>query len=109
MSIRLQTCAACGKHQYPARDLCRTCLRDELVRTENDGQGRLIAATTLHRSLEPDTALPLRIGAVALDAGVRVIAFLGRGVQPGDRVVLHATADAEQHQVFTAEKDPADA
>ena len=109
MTIRLQTCTACGAHQYPARDLCRTCLRDELIWAEDSGRGRLLAATTLHRSLDPAAALPLRIGAVALDAGVRVIAFLGRGVQPGDRVVLHAAADAEQHQVFTAEKDPADA
>ncbi|WP_339705175.1 OB-fold domain-containing protein [uncultured Sphingosinicella sp.] len=109
MTIHLQTCTACGAHQYPERDLCRTCLHDTLVRIENDGQGRLLAATTLHRSLEPDTALPLRIGTVALDADVRVIAFLGDGVQPGDRVALKAAADAAQHQVFTAEKDPADA
>ena len=108
MKIRLQTCAACGARQYPARDLCRTCLRDELVWTEDSGRGQLVAATTLHRSLDPAIALPLRIGTVALDAGVRVIAFLG-GTQPGDRVVLRAVADAEQQQIFTAEKDPSDA
>jgi uncharacterized OB-fold protein len=109
MTIRLQTCAACGACQYPARDLCRTCLRDELIWTEDSGRGRLLAATTLHRSLDPTAALPLRIGAVALDAGVRVIAFLGRGVQPRQSVVLHAAADAEQRQIFTAERDPSDA
>lgn len=108
MTIRLQTCTACGAHQYPARDLCRTCLRDELIWAEDSGRGRLLAATTLHRSLDPAAALPLRIGAVALDAGVRVIAFLGP-VQPGDRVVLHAATDAEQNQIFTAEKDSSDA
>jgi len=107
MTIRLQICTACGAHQYPERDLCRTCLRDELMWAEDSGRGRLLAATTLLRSLDPATTLPLRIGAVALDAGVRVIAFIGRGVRPGDRIILHA-ADAEQRQVFTAEKDPSD-
>lgn len=109
MTISLQRCTACGAYQYPERDLCRTCLRDELVRSENDGRGRLLAATTLHRSLEPDTALPLQIGAVALDAGVRVITFLDRGIRTGDRIVLRAGADAAQRQIFTAEKDSADA
>lgn len=109
MTIRLQICAACGARQYPPRDLCRTCLRDELVWTEDSGRGRLLAVSTLHRSLDPAAALPLRIGAVVLDAGVRVIAFLGHGVQPGDRVVLHAAADTEQNQIFTAERDPSDA
>jgi len=109
MTIRLQTCTACGAHQYPARDLCRTCLRDELIWADDSGRGRLLAATTLHRSLDPATALPLGIGAVALDAGVRVIAFLGHGVQPGDRVVLHAAADTEENQIFTAERDSSDA
>lgn len=108
MTIRLQTCAACGAHQYPPRDVCRTCLRDELVWTEDSGRGQLVASTTLHRSLDPATALPLRIGTAALDAGVRVIAFIGE-VQPGARVRLHAAADAEQRQIFTAEKDEADA
>ena len=108
MTIRLQICAACGSCQYPPRDVCRTCLRDELVWTEDSGRGQLVAATTLHRSLDPATALPLRIGTVALDAGVRVIAFLGHA-QPGERVRLHAAADEEQNQIFTAEKDPSDA
>lgn len=109
MTIRLQTCAACGTRQYPARDLCRTCLRDELIWAEDGGRGRLLAATTLHRSLDPAATLPLRIGTVALDTGVRVIAYLGHGVQPGDRIVLHAAADAEQNQIFTAERDSSDA
>lgn len=108
MTIRLQTCAACGACQYPPRDVCRTCLRDELVWTEDSGRGQLVAAATLHRSLDPAAALPLRIGTVALDAGVRVIAFLGHA-QPGDRIVLHAAADAEQRQIFTAEREPSDA
>lgn len=109
MTIRLQTCAACGARQYPERDLCRTCLSDELIWAEDSGRGRLLAVTTLHRSLDPATTLPVRIGAVALDAGVRVIALLGRGVQPGNHVLLHAVPDAAQCQILTAEKDPADA
>lgn len=102
MTILLQTCTACGARQYPERDLCRVCLSDTLSPAEDGGRGRLVADATLHRSLDPGFAstLPRRIGAVALDAGVRVIAFLGDGVAPGDRVGLRADGG-----VFIAEKE----
>lgn len=102
MTILLQACTACGARQYPERDLCRVCLGDTLALAEDGGRGRLVAEATLHRSLDPASAaaLPRRIGAVALDAGVRVIAFLGAGVAPGDRVGLRA-----EGAVFIAERE----
>ncbi len=110
MTIRLQTCKACGAYQYPDRDVCRACLHDGLEFSETDGRGLLRGATTLHRSLDPEVSetLPLRIGSVALDVGVRVIAFVGNA-EPGERVVLHAATDTRQRTIFTAEKDPSDA
>lgn len=102
MTILLQTCTACGARQYPERDLCRACLGDTLAFAEDSGEGRLVAEAMLHRSLDSafTPALPRRIGTVALDAGVRVIAFLGAGVAPGDRIKLHA-----EGAIFTAEKE----
>lgn len=106
MTIRLQTCAGCGARQYPERDLCRVCLADELRLVDDHGRGRLVAETTLHRSLDPAFAseLPLRIGTVALEAGVRLIAFLAPGAAPGDTVVLRAARRGEQ-TIFIAEKE----
>jgi uncharacterized OB-fold protein len=106
MTIRLQTCAVCGARQYPERDLCRVCLADVLQYEEDDGRGRLLAEATLHRSLDPAFAseLPLRIGAVALDAGVRVIALIEADARAGDAVVLRTTTRLN-HTLFVAEKE----
>lgn len=107
MTILLQTCTTCGAHHYPERDLCRVCLTDTLAPAEHSGRGRLLAAAMLHRTLDPAIAgqLPIRIGSIALDGGVRVIAFLDAGVAAGDGVVLRAGRDAAQHQIFTAHKE----
>ena len=85
MTIALQKCTACHTWQYPVRDLCRACLADSLVLADHSGNGRVLAETALHRSLDPSIAadLPLRIALVALDAGVRVIAFLNELIQSG--------------------------
>lgn len=102
MTIMFQTCTACGARQYPERDLCRVCLGDTLALAEDGGRGRLVAEAVLHRSLDPACipALPIRIGTVALDAGVRVIAFLDDDVGAGNRVKLRTDG-----ATFTAEKD----
>jgi uncharacterized OB-fold protein len=106
MTIRLQTCADCGARQYPERDLCRVCLADALHYEDDEGRGRLLAETRLHRSLDPAFAaeLPLRIGVVALQAGVRVIALIGGDTRAGDAVVLRTTRRADQ-PLFIAEKE----
>lgn len=106
MTIRLQLCAACGARQYPERDLCRACLADALQFEDDEGRGRLLAEATLRHTLDPAVApeLPLRIGVVALDGGVRLIAFLAPGVAPGEAVVLR-TALRQERPIFIAEKE----
>lgn len=106
MTIRLQRCGVCGARQYPERDLCRVCLADALQFEDHDGRGRLVAEATLRHTLDPGTAseLPLRIGTVALDGGVRLIVFLASDVTPGEAVVLRAASRQEQ-PIFIAEKD----
>jgi uncharacterized OB-fold protein len=106
MTIRLQRCGACGARQYPERDLCRVCLADALRVEDHEGRGRLVAEATLRHTLDPAVAseLPLRIGTVALDEGVRLIVFLAPGVAPGETIVLR-TAMRGERPIFIAEKE----
>ena len=108
MTILLQHCTACGTRQYPERDLCRACLADTLGYAEDSGRGRLAAETTLHHTLDPAMApeLPMRIGMIALDAGVRVIAILGADLAAGDAVVLRTESLGGQ-SIFIADKEQA--
>ena len=84
MTIALQVCAACGRVNYPAREVCRNCLGDRLEFVEMSGAGRLLAQTTLHVSGDPffRERLPWRIGSVLLDNGAVVLAHLGPAPDP---------------------------
>lgn len=97
MTITLQGCAQCGARQYPPRDLCRACLADALGPVEETSEGRLIVSAIVHRSLEPDFAgdLPLRIGTVHLDCGLRIVVFVDAGLADGQSVRLRQEAGAD--------------
>lgn len=90
MTLHLQTCLNCGAVQYPTRDVCRTCLSDRLEWRDTIVEGRVVAETSLHRSFDPERvqAGPLRIGMVATDLGIRVIASLDGTLQVGTPVRL---------------------
>jgi uncharacterized protein len=90
VTVLLQQCLACRAFQYPCRDVCRICLSDSLHMTQQDADGTVVAEARICRSLEPKRLAggPLRIGAVALDVGVRVIALLDEDVTAGARVRL---------------------
>jgi uncharacterized OB-fold protein len=94
--LALQHCLACGRVQYPPREMCGTCLHPEpRWRVSEKEDGVLLAATTLYHSNEPRfrPLLPLRIGSVQLDLGPVVIGFLRGSVVPGDRVRVQAEAN----------------
>jgi uncharacterized OB-fold protein len=95
--IRLQRCADCGRAQYPPREVCGTCLSDQLAWDSADSlPGRLLACTVLHHSNEPAVRprLPLTIGLVQFDAGPVAVCFLAESVVPGDAVQVRLNADA---------------
>jgi uncharacterized OB-fold protein len=102
MTIALQRCTACGTHQYPSRDICRTCLSDAIAVVEDPGTGRLLASSVVHRSLDENVALPLRIGTVMLDAGPHLICFVADDVAVGGRVLLDPMTDASGRSLWTA-------
>lgn len=90
MTLHLQTCLNCGAVQYPTRDVCRTCLSDRLEWRDTTVEGRVVAETSLQRSLDPERvqAGALRIGMVATDLGIRVIAALDAKVEVDGLVCL---------------------
>jgi uncharacterized OB-fold protein len=103
--LALQHCAACGTVQYPPRELCCTCLADQLQWRASDAEGGEVLATTLlHHSHEHafrDT-LPLRVGLVRLDPGPTVVCFLTAGCDAGTPVRVTARNDAAGRPVLTA-------
>lgn len=104
MSIALQFCRRCGAPQYPRRHVCRVCLSDQLGIDEVAADADLLAIAQLRTSLEPAfaNALPLWIGTVMLDAGVRAIVIVDDGLLPGTRVTLHGTMNVLGQTVWRA-------
>ena len=81
----LQHCGACGAVQYPPRDACCACLSVDLDWREVPAGATVLAETRIHASPDPyfREHLPWRIGTVALDAGVPVIAELMKELEAG--------------------------
>jgi NAD(P)-dependent dehydrogenase (short-subunit alcohol dehydrogenase family)/uncharacterized OB-fold protein len=103
--FELQVCEACGATQYPARETCGSCLSDELRWTPQDGQGELLATTSIRVSHDTyfRDRLPWRVGSIRLDAGPTVIAHLhGACPPPPSRVRVGARLDRAGQGVLVA-------
>ncbi len=105
----LQVCAGCGAGQYPPREACHACVSARLQWRQQSGEGRLIAATTLHHSndLFFRERLPWRLGLVHLDSGPSLMVHLHGDVQAaGQRVLVTARLDRAGRAVVIALPDP---
>ena len=94
--LALQRCAACGAVQYPPRELCGSCLEDDLEWRISDREpGEVLAATTLHHSHDTQfrSRLPLSIGLVRLDAGPTLVCLLAEDCRTGARATVTAETD----------------
>lgn len=93
--LHLQVCAACGAVAWPPREACSACLSDGLCWCAVSANGTVLAATTLHVSLEGffRARLPWRVGTVKLEAGPVAYAHLHARVAEGDVVKIEAHAD----------------
>jgi len=94
--IRLQRCRACGRAQYPPREVCGACLSDALDWQNAEAlPARVLARTVLHHSNEPRfrPLLPLVTGLVRLDAGPVAVVFLADAAQTGDAVMVRERED----------------
>jgi uncharacterized OB-fold protein len=102
--LRLQRCT-CGHLQYPPSEICTACLGDQFRWEAISRRGMVVGWTTAHTSLEPyfRARLPLSIGMIALEAGVRVIAHLPPSLcRTGAAVELGAERDASGRSVLVA-------
>jgi NAD(P)-dependent dehydrogenase (short-subunit alcohol dehydrogenase family)/uncharacterized OB-fold protein len=105
----LQVCAECGAVQYPPREACQACVSARLQWRHQSGEGRLLAATTLHHSndLFFRERLPWRLGLIHLDSGPSLMVHLHGDVQqPGQRVRVTARLDRAGRAVVIALPDP---
>lgn len=101
----LQKCADCQMVQYPPRDACHHCLGSDLPWREVDNSGLLKAVTTIHASNEPyfQKRLPWKIGIIASDLGISMIAHLLPSCRIDEKVVLSLRVDAAGRGVLVAE------
>ena len=89
-SLTLQVCDDCHAVQYPPREVCRRCLSDRLRWQAVDRSGTVLAATTLHASVDPwfRDRLPLTVVTVQLSAGPTVICHADSKVCRGSEVAV---------------------
>ncbi len=80
--LRLQRCAACGRHVFYPRAVCPHCMSIDLEWTEACGAGVVHSFTVVHRA-PPDfrDEVPYVVALVDLDEGVRMMTRLV-GVEP---------------------------
>ena len=70
-------CGACGRHHFPASDLCPYCAADGCQRQALSAQGVLCLFTTVvNRPPGYDGELPFGFGVVELPEGLRLITRL---------------------------------
>jgi uncharacterized OB-fold protein len=107
VTILLQRCGACGRINYPPRELCRDCLGDTLAAVPVSGHGVLLARTTLHVSAAPvfRERLPWRTGSVALEGGAILIVHLTAGAGRIGQAVVVRSGTLDGRAAFFA--DPA--
>ena len=88
-SLKLPQCEDCYQPHWPPREICPHCLGGSIALGQVNGGGEVLTSCILHHSLSAELRahLPLHVGTVALDCGVRVIAYLADGPrQSGARV-----------------------
>ncbi|MFK8050547.1 MAG: Zn-ribbon domain-containing OB-fold protein [Halioglobus sp.] len=104
-SLHLQQCQQCKTVQYPPREVCVSCLSDDLPWREVDPAGTVQASSQLHHCLEPyfSARKPWLMGSVKLDCGPVVLAHIDPQVcDAGCRVWVLSVADASEEAVLTA-------
>ncbi|MBT7952021.1 MAG: hypothetical protein HN764_10385 [Gammaproteobacteria bacterium] len=101
----LQVCESCESVQYPPRELCGNCLKDELEWKQVSNKGRLISNTVLHASTNAFFRAygPRQIALVKLDSGAVLFAHMAHNkAQPGDNIYLLNRLDLSGEGVFIA-------
>lgn len=85
--LRLQRCATCDAHYFPARPFCPTCLGDDVVWETVSGKGTLHTYVINHRAA-PGFAPPYAIAVIQLDEGPRMMGNITGVDQTPEALVL---------------------
>ena len=80
--LLFQKCGACGHLRYPPAFRCPDCGGLQTSIVEASGDGSLYSYTVLSKPALKGWTLPLTVGLVALDDGVRIVGPLERGLTP---------------------------
>jgi NAD(P)-dependent dehydrogenase (short-subunit alcohol dehydrogenase family) len=103
--FELPVCQDCQAIQYPVQEICGVCLSSNLKWQKIAGQGEVLAATSIHHSVDPYMSgrVPIPMGTVKLDGGVVVFAFIAEGCsQSGTRVRILNRLDRSGESVLLA-------
>lgn len=102
-TLHLQQCQECKTVQYPPREVCVSCLSDDLPWSEVDPAGTVQASTQLHHCLEPyfSARKPWLVGSIKLDCGPLVLAHLAQETSDAQsRVWVVGVTDAAEEAVL---------
>ena len=82
-SMRLQSCAECGKVRHYPRPVCDSCHSFEVEWVRASGKGKVHSWTVSHHPFHPGfiVDLPMTLVTVDLEEGVRMCAQM-HGVEP---------------------------
>jgi len=84
--LRIQQCNACGELRHPPGPVCPVCHAMDRGHVVASGRGRVYSFLTHHAPFVPGKQLPLKLGLVELDEGVRMVGELPDDVGIGDEV-----------------------
>ena len=109
-ALQLQVCGACGRVNYPSRELCGNCLADDLGWQAVNAAGTVQSLTELHYSLENhyQQHLPWPVASVKLDCGPVALAHLQPGTPLLERVSLRVLSDRDGNRMLVALRNGTD-
>jgi uncharacterized OB-fold protein len=104
--LRIQRCAACGRHVFYPRAICPHCHSDRLEWVTATGDGTIYSFTIVHQAFGPFAgAVPFVVGLVELAEGARMLSRIvgADGGMPAEitigvpvRVVFEQVAPGEE-------------
>ncbi|MGZ3410931.1 MAG: SDR family NAD(P)-dependent oxidoreductase [Xanthobacteraceae bacterium] len=104
-AFELPVCQDCGAVQYPVREVCVSCLSDNLRWEKAAADGTVLSVTAIRHATDPyfQARRPLAMGSVKLDTGPVVIARFPLGdVKSGDRVEIRNELDRSGEAILVA-------
>jgi uncharacterized OB-fold protein len=85
--LRIQKCDACGLLRHPPGPMCPSCHETKRSYVVASGRGTVFSYVVHHAPQIPGKELPLRLGLVELEEGVRMVGELRDELEIGDPAV----------------------